>query len=74
MTKRYQIIKTCLLTICLYLFITAPLCAKEESGFYALNRQNGLSSNCVLQMTQLNDGRMVIVTDVAIDIDPITML
>ena len=68
MTKRYQIIKTCLLTICLYLFITAPLCAKEESGFYALNRQNGLSSNCVLQMTQLNDGRMVIVTDVAMDI------
>ena len=33
-----------------------------------LNRQTGLSSNCVLQMLQLRDGRMVVVTDKAVDV------
>ena len=33
--------------------------AEEGKSYYALNRQNGLSSNCVLQMLQLRDGRMV---------------
>ena len=37
--------------------------AEESSNFYTLNRQNGLSSNCVLQMLQMHDGRMVVVTD-----------
>lgn len=31
---------------------------EEGKSYYALNRQNGLSSNCVLQMLQLRDGRM----------------
>ena len=30
--------------------------AEEGKSYYALNRQNGLSSNCVLQMLQLRDG------------------
>ena len=42
--------------------------AEESSNFYTLNRQNGLSSNCVLQMLQLHDGRMVVVTDKAVDV------
>jgi ligand-binding sensor domain-containing protein len=42
--------------------------AEEGKSYYALNRQNGLSSNCVLQMLQLRDGRMVVVTDKAVDV------
>ena len=42
--------------------------ADETRNFYTLNRQNGLSSNCVLQMLQLQDGRMVVVTDKAVDV------
>jgi len=41
---------------------------KQGNSFYALTRQNGLSSNCVLQMLQLHDGRMVVVTNKAIDV------
>ena len=42
--------------------------AEEGKSYYAPNRQNGLSSNCVLQMLQLRDGRMVVVTDKAVDV------
>lgn len=42
--------------------------AEEGRSYYVLNRQNGLSSNCVLQMLQLRDGRMVVVTDKAVDV------
>ncbi len=53
----------------LALFLTNLNCiAEESSNFYTLNRQNGLSSNCVLQMLQLHDGRMVVVTDKAVDV------
>jgi AraC-like DNA-binding protein len=42
--------------------------AEQGRNFYALSKQNGLSDNCVLQLQQLTDGRMVVVTQRAIDI------
>lgn len=51
------------------LYVPFRMCAAEsESGFYTLNTQNGLSDNCVLQMKQINDGRLVVVTSKSIDI------
>ena len=50
------------------LFSLLPRVAAEEISFYALTRQNGLSSNTVLQMMQLADGRMAVVTDTSIDL------
>lgn len=53
------------------LLLLAPLTSasgSEEQSFYTLNRQNGLSNNCVLQMLQLPDGRMVTVTQEAVDV------
>ena len=55
----------------LLLLLFFPLCslaADNVTGFYTLNHQNGLSSNCVLQLLQLHDGRMVVVTDKAVDV------
>ena len=56
--------------VLLYLILIIPtnLFAEDIKSFYAINNQNGLSSNCVLQMCQMQDGRMVIVTDCAVDI------
>ena len=45
------------------LFPANHVMAEEGNNFYVLNSQNGMSSNCVLQMLQLNDGRMVVITD-----------
>lgn len=42
--------------------------AQESSNFYTLNSQNGLSSNCVLQMTQISDGRIIVATNKSIDV------
>jgi len=58
------------LAICLFALMTnLPMGAAEaERSFYTLNHQNGLSDNCVLQLLQLNDGRMITVTPKAIDI------
>ena len=53
------------------LIILLPLSSQAgeaSNNYYTLNRQNGLSSNHILQMLQLTDGRMVIVTDRAVDI------
>ena len=50
------------------LFPANHVMAEEGNNFYVLNSQNGMSSNCVLQMLQLNDGRMVIITDKAVDV------
>ena len=57
--------------LCLLLY-SASAClmagaAEQERSYYSLNQQNGLSSNCVLQLLQLPDGRMVVVTQQAID-------
>lgn len=41
---------------------------EESKHFYTLNVQNGLSSNHVQQMLQLRDSRMVVMTDVAVDV------
>lgn len=58
--------------LCL-LLVAASAClmtgaAEQERSYYSLNLQNGLSSNCVLQLLQLPDGRMVVVTQQAIDV------
>lgn len=50
------------------LFLANNVMAEEGDNFYVLNSQNGMSSNCVLQMLQLNDGRMVVITDKAVDV------
>ncbi len=42
--------------------------ADNEQNFYTLNRQNGLSDNCIWQLLQLGDGRMVSVTPHSVDI------
>ena len=42
--------------------------AEQERSYYTLSQQNGLSDNCVLQLLQLPDGRMVVVTQQAIDV------
>lgn len=41
---------------------------QDAKHFYTLNTRNGLSDNSVLQMLQLNDGRMVIATEKGINI------
>ena len=59
--------KTMLLT--LSVFLSATVMATETDGsFYTLTRQQGLSSNCVISLLQLHDGRMVAVTDSAVDV------
>ena len=42
--------------------------AEAEQHCYALNRQSGLSNDGVLQLMQLRDGRMVIVTRSGVDL------
>ena len=61
--------KCCLLIfLILILLFPTKILAEEIKSFYAINSQNGLSSNCVLQMCQIDDGRMIVVTDSAVDI------
>lgn len=62
----WKISSTTLMTVLLLLCRTGA--AAESKSFYTLNNHNGLSSNCVLQMLQLADGRMVVVTDKAVDV------
>ena len=53
----------------LSVFLSATVMATETDGsFYTLTRQQGLSSNCVISLLQLHDGRMVAVTDSAVDV------
>lgn len=52
----------------LLLFPAIMMAGEENKSFYTITHQNGLSSNCVLQMLQLRDGRMVVVTDCAVDV------
>ena len=60
---------SCLRLLVLLLIAVQSLAAGgQEAHFYTLNRQNGLSDNCVLQLMQLSDGRMVTVTPRSIDI------
>lgn len=60
------------LAIILLLQFVAHLGARavtvNEQSFYTLNRQHGLSDDCVLALLQLNDGRMVAVSQHAIDV------
>jgi len=54
--------------IVLVMSAVSSVAADNDPNFYILNRQNGLSDNCVLQLHQLADGRMVTVTELTIDI------
>ena len=58
--------RLCIIALWL-LCLTLPA-AEAEQHFYALNRQNGLSDDGVLQLMQLRDGRMVIVTKSGADL------
>ena len=40
----------------LLLFPAIMMAGEENKSFYTITHQNGLSSNCVLQMLQLRDG------------------
>ena len=42
--------------------------ADDAATFYVLNSQKGLSSDNVWQITQLRDGRMVVMTDRSVDV------
>nr|MCR5454820.1 hypothetical protein [Bacteroidales bacterium] len=46
----------------------AAIAADNDQSFYTLNRRNGLSDNCIWQLLQLDDGRMVSVTPHSVDI------
>lgn len=67
MHRSHRLILASILTALLFLPV-ASMTAEDTNSFYTLNRQNGLSSNCVLQMLQLRDGRIVVVTDKAVDV------
>lgn len=63
--------KTMILWVLLMLSLLPVSGMDAEEGsqhFYTLNTRNGLSDNCVLQMTQLPDGRMVIATQKGVNI------
>lgn len=55
-------------TVFLLLFSSSLFGVETELSYYTLNRQNGLSDDRVLQLMQLKDGRMVMVTERSVDI------
>ncbi|MBR6867549.1 MAG: helix-turn-helix domain-containing protein [Prevotella sp.] len=57
-----------LLFLILASYLHAQTATNSEQSFYTLNRQNGLSDNCVLSLLQLTDGRLVAVTRQAVDV------
>lgn len=67
MSMRVPLIIICLLAL-LAAIPTGLRAADEPVSCYTLNRQNGLSDDCVLQLLQLSDGRMIAVTPRAIDV------
>ncbi len=67
-TMLLQRLKCCAILLLVLLVPAFAQATEEGSSFYTLTQQDGLSSNCVLQMLQLHDGRMVMVTDKAVDV------
>lgn len=67
MCKRYFLLRILMIFLCLLPCVCA-LGDEESKHFYTLNVQNGLSSNHIQQMLQLRDSRMVVMTDVAVDV------
>lgn len=67
MCKRYSLLRILMLLLCLLPCVGA-LGDEESKHFYTLNVHNGLSSNHIQQMLQLSDRRMVVMTDVAVDV------
>jgi len=60
---------TILTLLCLYVGATDARAATDETAtYYTLNRQDGLSEDSVTQLMQLPDGRMLVVTEHAIDL------
>lgn len=67
MYKRCFLLRILMIFLCLLPCVCA-LGDEESKHFYTLNVQNGLSSNHIQQMLQLRDSRMVVMTDVAVDV------
>ena len=57
-----------ILTILLSVLTATLWAAQTEHSFYTLSRQNGLSDDCVWQLVQLSDGRMVVVMPHTVDV------
>ena len=64
------IIKICIVFLCYWGWIHASSAQKVGTNdyFYVLNTQQGLSDNCILQMMQLADGRLVVRTPKGINL------
>jgi len=64
------IIKLCIVFLCFWGWILTSSAQKVETSdyFYVLNTRQGLSDNCILQMMQLPDGRLVVRTPKGINL------
>lgn len=64
------IIKLCIVFLCFGSRILTSSAQKVETNdyFYVLNTRQGLSDNCILQMMQLADGRLVVRTPKGINL------
>ena len=64
------IIKLCIVFFCFWSWILTSSAQKVETNdyFYVLNTRQGLSDNCILQMMQLADGRLVVRTPKGINL------
>ena len=64
------IIKLCIVFLCFWGWILTSSAQKVETSdyFYVLNTRQGLSDNCILQMMQLADGRLVVRTPKGINL------
>ena len=64
------IIKLCIVFLCFWGWILTSSAKKVETSdyFYVLNTRQGLSDNCILQMMQLADGRLVVRTPKGINL------
>ena len=64
------IIKLCIVFLCFWGWILTGSAQKVGTNdyFYRLNTQQGLSDNCILQMMQLSDGRLVVRTPKGINL------
>ena len=69
-SNKTYIIKLCIVFLCFWGWILTSSAQKAETNdyFYVLNTRQGLSDNCILQMMQLADGRLVVRTPKGINL------
>ena len=69
-SDKTYIIKLCIVFLCFWGWVLTSSAQKVETNdyFYVLNTQQGLSDNCILQIMQLADGRLVVRTPKGINL------